>query len=118
MKDEEQYLPEDNDLLSELESIGPLSTGQPLEEQKKKIQFVQIKALLKSRKSARDTEQANNRYSVIILIFAGVQILIAVIQLLQSSLNSSINSARYFGLAFAVIIVLMIWYFTKKLPLK
>lgn len=107
----EQYLPEDQDLLDELNSIGPLSTGVVLEEQKRKIQVVQIKSLLRSRKAARDTEESETNYSNALLIFATVQFIVGIFQLIQSSLNSNNNSALYFGLIAVIVIGLTAFYF-------
>jgi len=48
---EEQYLPEDKDLLDEMEKIGPPSTGTSAMGQLNKLLSLQIKAMLRSRKA-------------------------------------------------------------------
>lgn len=76
------YLPEDQDLLDELEAIGPMSTGSALSEQQRKIEEIHIKALLRERKSAADVEHSNKRFSVIIVAFTIAQIIVALCQFL------------------------------------
>ncbi|MEK7612931.1 MAG: hypothetical protein AAB449_02165 [Patescibacteria group bacterium] len=76
------YLSEDQDLLDELKTIGPMSTGTALSEQQRKIQEIHIKALLRERKSGKDVEQSNKGFSVIIVAFTIVQIIVALAQFL------------------------------------
>lgn len=91
---ENQYLKEDQHLLDELKSIGPLSTGIALEEQKRKIEIVHIKAFLKSRKSAKETEVSNTRFSNIILIFTVIQVLLGILQFTFSVITAEKNSLQ------------------------
>lgn len=77
-----EYLPEDQDLLDELEKIGPMSTGTALAEQQRKIKIIHVKALLRERKSAADVELSNKRFSVLIVAFTIVQIIVALCQFL------------------------------------
>jgi hypothetical protein len=74
------YLTEDQDLLDELEAIGPLSTGRALSEQERIISVIQIKTMLRQRKSADDVEKSNTRFSIIIIAFTIVQMIIALCQ--------------------------------------
>lgn len=108
----QKYLSEDNDLLDELDSIGPLSTGQALEEQKRRVQIVQIKTLLRSRKSAKDTEISNNHYSAVILLLTGIQVIVALPGLLSPWLG---NSVKYFSIFVAILILTLMWFFSKKI---
>ena len=106
-KERQKYLLEDQDLIEELESIGSVSTGTALEEQKRKILVVEIKAILKSRKSTKDAEIANIQYSNAILFFAGIQVLLALTQVLQFMLG---NTVKYFNpLALIVLCVFNIF---------
>lgn len=111
----QEYLLGDQNLITELESIGPLSTGQALEEQKRKIQVIQIKTLLKSRKSAKDTEISNINYSNVILIFAGVQVLFASFQFIQYSLGTNITSVKYFSVFSSIFIIFFLFFFYKMI---
>ena len=106
---EDQYLEEDKDLLDELDSIGPLSTGLPLEEQKRKIQVIHIKALLRSRKVNKDTENSN-----VIFVFIIVQFLLTTFQFLYSILSVKKNSLeQWFGIFSLFIIFALMFYFYK-----
>lgn len=96
-KEKMQYLEEDQDLLKELDSIGPLSTGLALEEQKKKIETIQIKALLRSRKAAKDTEVSTSRYSDILMVFAVIQVVVAWLQLVFSAGTATQTKDKLLG---------------------
>jgi hypothetical protein len=82
---ENSYLPEDQDLIDELSAIGPMSTGTALSEQQRKIQEIHIKALLRDRKSSVEVEHSNKRFSVIVVAFTIVQIIVALCQFLLAA---------------------------------
>ncbi|MFA5841130.1 MAG: hypothetical protein WC847_02580 [Candidatus Paceibacterota bacterium] len=112
MTQEEQYLPEDQELLDELEAINPLSTGQALEEQKKRIQVIEIKALLKSRKSADTFSKTTTRFSIIIAVFTLIQIVIASMQFTVSILSVE---NKLLGIFLAIsFIVIILWIIQKS----
>jgi archaellum biogenesis protein FlaJ (TadC family) len=118
-KEKQQYLPEDQDLLTELESIGPLSTGQALEEQKKRVQVVQIKALLKSHKSMNELNKSTTRYSIILGAFALIQIMIILMQfILEASTSSNIWLSFTLVVTCAIFIIWMLLDLNKILKDK
>ncbi|HWH16610.1 MAG TPA: hypothetical protein VNU25_03435 [Candidatus Paceibacterota bacterium] len=97
------YLPEDQDLLDKLEAIGPMSTGDGLADQQRRIQEIHIQALLRGRKSSADVDYSNKRFSVIIVAFTIVQIIVALAQFLLAA-----NTGESFWAAFGVSIILFL----------
>ena len=110
-KIEDQYLPEDQDLLKEIDSIGPLSTGLALEEQKKRIQVVQIKALLRNRKSFDKFDKTTSIYTIILIVFAIIQIIVALGQFIFAA---SSYSNKWLSFLVVVAIVGMIFLVLKS----
>ena len=108
--EENQYLSEDKDLLKELESIGPLSTGQALEEQKKQIQVIQIKALLRNRKSLDKFDKTTTRYTKILGVFALMQIIIALIQF---TLDATSPENKWRGFLLMIPLAIIIFWIIK-----
>ncbi len=100
------HLSEDQDLLNELEAIGPLSTGQALEEQKKRIQIVEIKAMLRSRKSFNEAEKSNTEVAVAVLALAVIQVLIAWFQF---SFDITTGGHIKIGMLFLIPLGIMIY---------
>ena len=111
INDKELYLPEDQDLLKELDSIGPLSTGQALEEQKKRIQVIQIKASLRNRKSFDKFDKETSTYTIILIVFAMVQIIVALGQFIFAA---SSGTNHWLSLLVVIAIVGMIIFILKK----
>lgn len=81
-KDDEKlkYLPKDQDLLDELYSIGEMSTGLALSKQQMKASEIHIKATLRNRKTMVDLDKSNKKFTIVIGVFALVQIFIAGLQ--------------------------------------
>lgn len=105
------YLKEDLDLINEMESIGPMSTGTALSEQQRKIDVIQIKSILRSRKTMIDLDQSNKKYSLVILLFAIIQIIIAGLQLV---LDIKGFPDKIFAIFIAIVFVASL-YFLKKI---
>lgn len=74
------YLKKDSDLLETLSKIDPDVAYTKADKHNQALLKANTLALLRSRKSAHDTEQSNKRYSWVILIFSMVQICIATFQ--------------------------------------
>jgi len=108
---EKQYLSEDQDLLDELEKIGPMSTGTSLSEQQRKINVIQVKSILKSRKTMVDLDKSNKRYTKAILIFAMVQIFLAGLSLM---LNIKNTPDQIFAIFMTVIFFGGLYWLGKK----
>ena len=70
MKNQDNYLKEDQDIFDRFNAIGKLSTGGALEEQKKKLVELELEATLRTRKTIKDMDEASSTYSTI-LIFLG-----------------------------------------------
>ncbi len=83
-----EYLREDQDLLDEIQRIGSMSTGQALSEQQRKIEIIQIKAILRQRKSMRECNVSTGYFSVAFFVLAFVQIVIGLSQLLFDAWTS------------------------------
>ncbi len=77
-----EYLPEDQDLLDELEKIGPMSTGIALAEQQRKINVIQIKSTLRHRKTTNDADKSARGYAFVVIVFTMVLFVVAISQLL------------------------------------
>ncbi len=85
------YLEEDKDLLAELDSwelnkptIGSIKLG----ELERKISTIQIKAILRNRKTASDLDKSTTRYSVGLIVLTAVLFVIALAQLSFDILTS------------------------------
>lgn len=104
------YLLEDRDLIDELESIGPMSTGLALEEQKRKISEIQIKSILRNRKTSVEFNQATDKYTIILIAFAVIQI---ILTLLQLAVAASDLDNKTVGLFYIIFSGLMIWVVLK-----
>lgn len=97
-----EYLPEDQDLIDELAAIDDMSTGEALAKRERKISEIQIRAILRSRKTAVDVEKSTSKFSIILMAFAVVQILIAMGQLVYDFLDD------YFSWASIAVAVLLL----------
>jgi len=108
MKEEnKKYLQEDEDLLSKLQEIGPVSTGQALSQQDRIISIIQIESILRNRKSMVDMDKSTTLYSKILGIFAIIQITIAGFQLVLGIKESPDQSfAIFIG---GVFIAILCW---------
>ena len=111
MKKENQYLTEDQDLIDELNSIGIASTGQAFSQQQMKVDAIQIKATLRNRKSMSDMNKSTSRYSLILVIFAMVQIVIALSQFIFDAVTSE---HKWTALSLAGFMAFSIWFIFKE----
>jgi hypothetical protein len=107
----EQYLPEDQDLLGELEQIGPMSTGAALAEQKRKISEIQIESILRSRKTTADLSKSTDKYSIVLIAFAMAQIIIGFMQLALSVFPISSKTG---GVLYIITVAVTIIFVMKK----
>ncbi len=82
------YLPEDKDILDSLDTLGPMSTGTALSEQQRKLQELQIRATLRSRKTANSMSKSTTWYSIVLGIFAMIQIIIMASQFMFDAFTS------------------------------
>lgn len=108
----DEYLPEDQDLLDELEKIGPMSTGEATSEKQRKISTIQIKASLRSRKTASDLEKATGRYSLVLIIFTIALVVVAISQFVFDVVNSQ---HVWIGIGLIALSVFFIGFLFKKL---
>lgn len=80
IRENKSYLEEDQDLIDRLKSIGPMSTGQAVDQQKYEISCIQIESTLRNRKSMDDYDKNTNSFSKVLGLFAIIQIVIAIMQ--------------------------------------
>lgn len=97
---DEPYLPEDKDILDALEAIGPMSTGTALAEQQRRLQVLQVQATLRNRKTANNLEKTTIWYSIVIAVFAMIQIVIMFSQLL---FDTATSEHKYIALSVVVV---------------
>ncbi len=102
-KPKEQYLPEDQDLINELSNIGETSTGTAWNHQVRRLNELQIKSVLRSRKTADEVDKSNTRFSIILVAFTMIQIVIALCSLLYD-----IETTGHGWTAFWVMLLLFI----------
>ena len=109
-KDKEQYLPEDQDVLDQLsKNLEGIYAREalPKENMKTEIESLQIKSILRSRKTMIDLDKSNKRFSIVLGIFALIQIIIAGLQfVLDVSTSTNKGLAIFLAVAFVII---MIW---------
>jgi hypothetical protein len=113
MNEKDNYLKEDLDLLNELDLIGPMSTGTALEEQKRKIDSIQIKTLLRTKRAYSEADKSNSRLSKAVFALTVVQVILAIAQFAFDIENTSTNRiVNIIGLA---VILIAIAIFLKKI---
>ncbi len=95
-KENNMYLPEDQKLLDELEESGALSLDEVSPIQNKHLQIAQIKALMRSRKSFDKASKSTDIVSTIIVAFTIIQIVIALMQFIMDTFNSSHKVESFF----------------------
>jgi hypothetical protein len=108
MKEEikNQYLKEDQDILDELNSIKPFYVGQ---DHQQNLASLQIKSILRNRKTMVNLDQSNKKYSRVIGLFAIIQIVIAGFALVLAIKNSPDETFSIFiGLLFIIILVWLV----------
>ena len=112
MSKENQYLPEDSDLIDDLNSIGEVSTGLALSKQQMKASEIQIKATLRNRKTMVDLDKSNKKYSIVILFFATIQFVVAGLQLI---LDIKIFPDRIFAVFIAVLFIGAMYWLSRRM---
>ncbi len=90
-----EYLSEDGDLILELESIRPVDKSTQLSR-------IQIKSTLRTRKTMSDFDATTSRFTLILIIFAMVQIAIALCQLIFDVYISA-HVLMGFGIVFMLL---------------
>lgn len=112
---EDPYLHEDLDLIERLEVIKKKPTG--VDEYKIEADSINIEALLRGRKSARDTENSNIIYSNVILIFTAVQVLFLFFELFPKAIDISPNWVGFYyrcELVFWVVFMSFVYFKLKR----
>ena len=112
--DKKQYLTEDQDLVDELESAN-VRSGHLIDVQNYKVDSIQIKSILRNRKTMVDLDKSNKKYTIAIGLFALVQIVIAGFQLI---LDIKIFPDRRFAVFIALLFIGIIIWFTKIINKK
>lgn len=105
--DKKQYLPEDQDLIDQLEKIKEMTPGQTAEQHKKDLSSIQIKATLRSRKSMSNFDKSTTVFSKILIVFTIIQIIIALIQF---SLSAATSGKPFYSLVLTLVLIgMIIW---------
>jgi len=106
---EKQYLSEDQDLLDELGKINPSNDYD--QENNRKLNSIQIKSILRSRKTMVDLDKSNKRYTKALLIFVMAQILLAGLSLI---LNIKNTQDQIFAIFITIIFLGSLYWLGKK----
>jgi hypothetical protein len=107
-----KYLSEDTDLLETIEKMGNVVSN----ENQKILQELQIMATLRNRKSLDSLEKSTIWYTVILAIFALVQI---IIMFLQFALDAFTSENKLIGAILVILCGASVLYVMKKLdPFK
>lgn len=108
----EQYLDDDKDLVERLNSVKPMLNVDRREQQE--VNFIQIEAILRSRKSMDDFDRSTTRFSIILGVFAIIQIVIAFLQFTLSVLEFE---NKWIGYIFLVALTAMVVFIIKEVDL-
>lgn len=115
----EDLLPEDQILIEEFVTLGLLSEGSKLEEQKRKMLVIQTKAILRSRKTMIDLDKSNRRFSIVVGCFALLQVVIAVFQFSFDVMTESNKAIGYVaGISFFGCLFFMIYKMDRDIKNK
>jgi len=106
-----QYLPEDQDLLKELDSICA-SSGQVQSMRELEVSKIQIKATLRHRKTTSDYNKASRRFSIVLFAFAMFQLIIGWFQFTFTIITSQ---ALLVGGIFLLVCAGLIWWVMRRL---
>lgn len=114
MKEEELYLEEDKDLLSKLDIIDQLFVGLPELKHSKMLAEIQIKSILRSRKTNHDMSESTTRFSIILISIGVVQIIYMGVQYALPFINDQVPYANVFRYFTLFALVGMIVYSVRK----
>lgn len=103
-KKENKYLVEDQDLLDELDKIKPIMSG---EDNQIKMNALEIRSTFRNRKTMSDMDKSTSRFSLILVVFAMVQIVIALSQFIFDAVTSN---HKYIAAGLAVFMIIAIWF--------
>jgi hypothetical protein len=113
-KQNSPYLKEDEDLLDELESINMDTTGTELEKRKYQVNKIQIKSVLRNRKTAVDLDSSNKRFSLAVILIAIIQLLIALFQFTFEVASASLTRNIIGGFILLMILAMVVFYLLKE----
>lgn len=104
-KPEELYLDEDKDLLKELEEANPEVNNPGPVTQDYKLNSMQIKATLRHRKSMDKFDKSTTSFSLILMILAIIQIIVALMQFTFDLLGDNKSLSYIFGAIFFILML-------------
>jgi hypothetical protein len=106
--EDNQYLPEDKDILDELDAMGP-ATGAPViaSQKMQELASLQIKATLRNRKTAHDLDRSTSRYSLALIAFALAQLALGVFEFL---FDAEFSGHVAVGIGYVVLTTILIVY--------
>jgi heme A synthase len=109
IKKSEHYLPEDKDLLEQIEELHiPQNTFANPEHV---LAVIQIKATLRNKKATHDLDVSTTRFSIVLAAFAFVQIVLGIYTFLFTAETSS---HPYLGAFYALCMGILIYVIYKS----
>ena len=111
-KKEKPYLSEDEDLLHEIEAVGPSTSGVAEAEKMHKLIIIQIKATLRNKKVTRDLDVSTTRFSIVLASFAFVQVILGIYGFMFSAETST---HPYIGMFYIVIVGILIYVIYREI---
>lgn len=68
--------------------------------------------------SKYEEKNSERNYLNVILIFAAIQAVIAVLEFIQSSINSTTTLGKWFGVISSLVVASLMWYMYKVVKRK
>jgi hypothetical protein len=84
------------------------------QEHEQNLASLQIKSILRNRKSMVDLDKSTSRYSLVLIIFAMIQIVIALSQFM---FDATTSTHKWIALGIACFIAFSIWFIFKEFDL-
>ncbi|MFA7049644.1 MAG: hypothetical protein WC164_00820 [Patescibacteria group bacterium] len=104
-KKKDKYLKEDRDILKDLNNSYSVDATHLFRK-------LQIKSVLRNRKSLEDYSESTRKFSIVLFIVALIQVLVAISQLFFSVFSSEY---KLFGLGVIVVLVFTVYFIVKEL---
>jgi len=104
-KKKDKYLKEDRDILKSLNNSYSVDATHLFRK-------LQIKSVLRNRKSLEDSSESTRKFSIVLFIVALIQGLVAISQLFFSVFTSE---HKWFGLGTIIVLILTIYFIIKEL---
>ncbi len=118
----EKYLEEDKDLLNEIDDMNIKMSPEVYSQEKRMriLQEIQIKSILRSRKTNSDMDKSTTRFSFVLIFVGLIQVAIAIVQfLLVTTSNPYFTGWKsVIPIIFIFIVIFMVYKAIKKLMIE